>query len=69
MVVEGLRDAAGIMDAPFVGFADDDTFVNKRWGKQLLRAIAPMNLRWFTETDIPSSSFVIFLNLQKSTRM
>jgi radical SAM superfamily enzyme YgiQ (UPF0313 family) len=37
---------------PFIEFADDNTFVNRRHVKELLRALAPERLRWFTETDI-----------------
>lgn len=37
---------------PFIEFADDNTFVDKEWGKQLCRAIAPLRVQWFTETDI-----------------
>ncbi len=37
---------------PFIEFADDNSFVNKRHYKELLRALIPEQLRWFTETDI-----------------
>lgn len=37
---------------PFIEFADDNTFVNKPWSKQLLRGLAERNVRYFTETDI-----------------
>ena len=37
---------------PFIEFADDNTFVNRRHVKDLLRALAPERLRWFTECDI-----------------
>ena len=37
---------------PFIEFADDNTFVNRSHVKELLRALAPERLRWFTETDI-----------------
>jgi len=37
---------------PFIEFADDNTFVNKTHSKQLLRAVAKENIRWFTETDV-----------------
>jgi len=37
---------------PFIEFADDNTFVNRRHAKDLLRALVPERLRWFTETDI-----------------
>lgn len=37
---------------PFIEFADDNTFVNKAHSKELLRALANQDVRWFTETDI-----------------
>jgi radical SAM superfamily enzyme YgiQ (UPF0313 family) len=37
---------------PFIEFADDNTFVHKRWAKVLLRALADRNIRYFTETDV-----------------
>lgn len=52
LVIEELKAATEVFESPFVEFADDNTFVNKKWGKQLLREMAPLNLRWFTETDI-----------------
>lgn len=52
LVVEELRAAKEAVDLPFVELADDNTFVNRKWGKAFLRAIAPLELRWFTETDI-----------------
>ncbi|MDJ1017579.1 MAG: radical SAM protein [Paracoccaceae bacterium] len=51
-VIEELRAATAAFDSPFVELADDNTFVNKKWGKALLKEMAPLNLRWFTETDI-----------------
>lgn len=36
----------------FIEFADDNTFVDKEWGKQLCRALAPLGVKWFTETDV-----------------
>lgn len=52
LVIDELRSATEAFEQPFVEFADDNTFVNKKWGKELLRAMTPLNLRWFTETDI-----------------
>jgi radical SAM superfamily enzyme YgiQ (UPF0313 family) len=37
---------------PFIEFADDNTFVNKAYWRELLDALAQRKLRWFTETDI-----------------
>jgi radical SAM superfamily enzyme YgiQ (UPF0313 family) len=52
LVVEEIRAAMGVTDQPFFEFADDNTFLNKKWGREFLRAIAPLGLSWFTETDI-----------------
>jgi radical SAM superfamily enzyme YgiQ (UPF0313 family) len=37
---------------PFIEFADDNTFVDKEWGKELCRRLAPLGVHWFTETDV-----------------
>ncbi len=37
---------------PFIEFADDNTFVDKDWGKELCRQLMPLRLKWMTETDI-----------------
>ena len=37
---------------PFIEFADDNTFAGKRHGHELVTALIPEGLRWFTETDI-----------------
>lgn len=36
----------------FIEFADDNTFVDKEWGKELCRALIPLGIKWFTETDV-----------------
>ena len=45
-------DHAGCGAHPFIEFADDNTFVDKAWGKELCRQLVPLRLKWFTETDI-----------------
>ncbi len=50
-----IRDIEAIQDLrphPFIEFADDNTFVDKQWGKDLCRRLIPLNVKWFTETDI-----------------
>jgi radical SAM superfamily enzyme YgiQ (UPF0313 family) len=37
---------------PFIEFADDNTFADKARGRELVRALMPEGIRWFTETDI-----------------
>jgi radical SAM superfamily enzyme YgiQ (UPF0313 family) len=51
-VVSEIRRIKEIWRRPFIELADDNTFANKRHGKELARAIAGEQVRWFTETDI-----------------
>jgi radical SAM superfamily enzyme YgiQ (UPF0313 family) len=37
---------------PFIEFADDNSFVNKAYWKQLLPELARRRVRWFSETDL-----------------
>ncbi len=41
-----------VWDRPFIELADDNTFVDKKWSKELLKLFAKYKMRWFTETDI-----------------
>jgi len=51
-VIAEIRRIKQIWPRPFIEFADDNTFANRRHGKRLLQALAPEKVRWFTETDI-----------------
>ena len=42
----------GLWRRPFLEFADDNTFVNKRYWKQLLAGLKTRHVRWFAETDL-----------------
>lgn len=37
---------------PFIELADDNTFVDKKWSRELVRLLADHPVRWFTESDI-----------------
>jgi radical SAM superfamily enzyme YgiQ (UPF0313 family) len=39
-------------DNAFFELADDNSFAHPVWTRELLEAIAPLELRWFTETDL-----------------
>ncbi len=52
LAVAEIRAGLTVTDRPFFELADDNTFVNKKWGKEFLRAVAPLEIEWFTETDI-----------------
>ena len=48
---------------PFVELADDNTFVDKRWSRELVRVIAAAGLHWFTETDVSVADDAELLDL------
>jgi radical SAM superfamily enzyme YgiQ (UPF0313 family) len=62
-VIDEVRRAVAAVERPFLEFADDNTFVNKRWGKELLRALTPLGVRWFTETDVSIADDLELLDL------
>ena len=41
-----------VWESPFIELADDNTFVDKTWSKELLNLFSNYKMRWFTETDI-----------------
>jgi len=51
-VIRDIHEISRLRKRPFLEFADDNTFVEKEWGKELCRQLAPLRLKWFTETDI-----------------
>src|SRR5207253_1170329 len=51
-VIREIREIKRHMAHPFVELADDNTFVDKRWSRQLVRALAEADVHWFTETDV-----------------
>ncbi len=51
LVMEEVREARRHVASPFFEFADDNTFLDKNWSKELLRALATEEIHYFTETD------------------
>lgn len=51
-VARDIREIKKRLRHPFIELADDNTFVNKRWSRDLVRAIAAEEVHWFTETDV-----------------
>lgn len=51
-VIAEIRRIKALWPNPFIEFADDNTFVNRKHAKKLLRALRHENVRWFTESDI-----------------
>jgi radical SAM superfamily enzyme YgiQ (UPF0313 family) len=51
-VIAEIRRIKEIWPKPFIEFADDNSFVNRKHAKKLMRAMAGEGVRWFTESDI-----------------
>jgi radical SAM superfamily enzyme YgiQ (UPF0313 family) len=51
-IVRDIQAIQRLCGNAFIEFADDNTFVDKTWGKDLCRAIEPLRIKWFAETDI-----------------
>ena len=62
-VLKEIQCIKSLWDRPFIEFADDNTFVNKLHSKQLMRALAKEQVRWFTETDLSVAEDMELLQL------
>lgn len=47
--IDRIRD---LWQHPFIEFADDNSFINKRWWKSFLPQLKERQVKWFTEADI-----------------
>lgn len=50
---------------PFIEFADDNSFVDKRYWKRLLPELAQRRIKWFTETDVSVGEDDTLLSLMR----
>lgn len=51
-IIAEIRRIKAIWPRPFIEFADDNTFVNRIYSRELMRALIPEGIRFFTETDL-----------------
>jgi len=51
-VLAEIDEILDIWEQPFIEFADDNSFVNTAYWKDLLKALRQKKIRWFTEADI-----------------
>jgi radical SAM superfamily enzyme YgiQ (UPF0313 family) len=65
LVIQEVRALKSLYRRPFIEFADDNTFVDKRHGRALMRALAPEQVRWFTETDVSVADDPTLLQLMR----
>jgi radical SAM superfamily enzyme YgiQ (UPF0313 family) len=50
-VIAEIRAARRHVAEPFFELADDNTFLDRRWAEEFLRAVTPEGICYFTETD------------------
>lgn len=67
-VIRDIREIKRFRKRPFIELADDNTFVDKKWGKELCRALIPEKIKWFTETDISVADDDELLELLRASR-
>jgi radical SAM superfamily enzyme YgiQ (UPF0313 family) len=66
-VIAEIRRIKELWPRPFIELADDNTFVDRKHSKQLVRAIAAEGIRWFTETDISVADDEELLELMRDS--
>jgi radical SAM superfamily enzyme YgiQ (UPF0313 family) len=64
-VIRDIRAIQRLRKRPFIEFADDNTFVDKEWGRELCRQLIPLRVSWFTETDVSVADDAELLTLMR----
>ena len=64
-VIEEIRAIKAIWDRPFIELADDNSFASKGKAYELLEAMIPERVRWFTECDVSIAKDEKLLRLMK----
>jgi radical SAM superfamily enzyme YgiQ (UPF0313 family) len=66
-VLQEIKAIKRIWKKPFIEFADDNTFVNKIYWKELLKELKEEGIRWFTETDVSVAEDEELLDLMRES--
>jgi radical SAM superfamily enzyme YgiQ (UPF0313 family) len=66
-VLNEIERIQAIWKHPFIEFADDNTFVDHAYWRELLPALRGKNLRWFAETDLSVADDARLLELMRET--
>ncbi len=67
-VIRDIRFIKQLRKRPFIELADDNTFVDHAWGRELCEALIPERIKWFTETDISVADDGELLRLMRLAR-
>lgn len=66
-VLREIDSILAIWERPFIEFADDNSFVNKAYWRELLSALKDKGLKWFAETDLSASEDTELLGLMRES--
>jgi len=66
-VIAEIEKILTLWDKPFIEFADDNSFVNHQYWKELLKHLKGKRLKWFAETDLSVSEDGELLDLMRET--
>ncbi|MBN1794532.1 MAG: cobalamin-dependent protein [Candidatus Omnitrophica bacterium] len=66
-VLDEIHAIKKIWKNPFIEFADDNTFINKKYWAALLRELRDEDIRWFTETDVSIADEPELLSLMRES--
>jgi len=66
-VLAEIEQILKIWKRPFIEFADDNSFVNHAYWKELLRPLKGKGLKWFAETDLSVANDEELLDLMRDT--
>lgn len=66
-VLEEIERILTLWERPFIEFADDNSFVNRFYWKELLSLLKGKGLKWFAETDISIADDEELLDLMRET--
>lgn len=66
-VLKEIRAIKRIWKKPFIEFADDNTFINKKYWIDLLKELKNEDIRWFTETDVSVAENDSLLDLMRES--
>ena len=66
-VIAEIRAIKAMWAHPFIEFADDNSFAQRGHAKELLRALIPERIKWFTEADISIARDPEMLELMRAS--
>lgn len=64
-IIEEVRAIKAIWPRPFIEFADDNSFLHRAHARQLMAALEPERVKWFTECDISIAEDVDLLDAMR----